>query len=207
MIRIGRVVRRLPFTWLMLAGLSMVAAFTDTGVAEISRHWLNRLGYAPRDLVYMHWDRLLASAVVTGGDGAFWEALAMIAVAVGTSEWLTGTRRAAVTFWGVHLATLLIESLVALPLHRLGFSLGTALVFARDVGPSAGYFGSLGLTLARWPKRGSRLIASGILLALIVATALPPPAGNTVVIKLTADLAHLIAFPLGWLSGRIGEDA
>jgi len=42
-------------------------------------------------------------------------------------------------------------------------------------------------------------------LALIVATILPPPSGQTVVTRLTASLAHLIAFPLGWLSGRIGE--
>ena len=133
----------------------------------------------------------------------FWEALGMIAIAVGLSEWLIGTRRAALTFWGVHLSTLLIVSLViALPLHWAGSTLGSLVAISRDVGPSAGYFGSLGLVSSHL-KHPWNLISGGIILIALEIALLHISGNNSLGLEVSADLAHIIAFPLGWYSAKI----
>ena len=127
----------------------------------------------------------------------------MIAIAVGLSEWLIGTRRAALTFWGVHLSTLLIVSLViALPLHWAGSTLGSLVAISRDVGPSAGYFGSLGLVSSHL-KHPWNLISGGIILIALEIALLHISGNNSLGLEVSADLAHIIAFPLGWYSAKI----
>jgi hypothetical protein len=204
-----RVFRRLPFTLFMLAVLLLVGWLTDTHAgADLSAHWLNRLGYAPRDLWRLNWGRFLSSPLVTSGGWVFWLALVMVALTSGAAEWLTSTRRAALTFWGVHIATLLIESLgLSLLLKRFGLAQAAALFIARDVGPSAGYFGSLGLALTCLPKPWRWLAGGAVLLFLVVSLFLPPRPGETEAVKLAADIAHLIAFPLGWLTASLGKRA
>ncbi|HRX02486.1 MAG TPA: hypothetical protein P5148_05020, partial [Anaerolineae bacterium] len=67
-------------------------------------------------------------------------------------------------------------------------------------GPSAGAFGALGLVIGLLP-RPWRWIGGGAILAALLAVVLT--ASGTVdelTLQLTAELAHLIAFPLGWLS-------
>ena len=198
-----QLLRRFPFTLLMLVVLGVTAVFTNTHLSTLTKGWLERLGYAPRDLWLFNWERLITSALVTFGQRVFWLAMGMITLAVGAAEWLTGTKRTAVTFWGIHLTTLLSESLlIALPLHLSGSAIGTALILARDVGPSAGYFGCLGLASRRLPRPWSWLSGTAVLVALIIALFQAPRVGQGTAVKLAADLAHLIAFPLGWLTGR-----
>jgi hypothetical protein len=197
-------VRRFGFTLLMLAALSVAALITNTYLGELSSRWLNRLGFAARDLLHFHWGRLFTSAFVTNGGWTFWGALVMIVLGVGSAEWLVGTRRTVLTFWGVHLITLVAGSLfVAVPMRLAGLSLGTAMVVARDVGPSAGYFGAFGLVSARLPKPWSwisGIVTWGVLIALLwVAVA---EHDTTEVI---ASVAHVMAFPLGWVSSFTGR--
>jgi hypothetical protein len=141
---------RLPFTLTMLVALVIGALITNTYFDQITRHWLKRTGFAPNDLWYWRLERIFTSALVTVGGKVFWEAILMVAVFVGLAEWMTGWKRAAATFWGVHLLALVLLSLiVALFLHQLrAFGLEAAEA-ARDVGPSAGYFACLGLVSAR----------------------------------------------------------
>jgi hypothetical protein len=197
------ILQRFPFTLTMLALLGLTAIWTGTHTAAISANWLDRLGFAPIDLLALDLGRLFTSALVTSGGLVFWEALAMVAFAVGLSEWLTGTRRAALTFWGVHLSTLIFESLVvALPMHWIGMSLGSLVALSRDVGPSAGYFGALGLVSAhlRYPWN---LISGGVIFIGLQIVLLHVSGGNNLGMEVSADLAHLIAFPLGWYSIRL----
>ena len=197
------ILQRFPFTLTMLALLGLTAIWTGTHTAAISANWLDRLGFAPIDLLALELGRLFTSALVTSGGLVFWEALAMVAFAVGLSEWLTGTRRAALTFWGVHLSTLIFESLVvALPMHWIGMSLGSLVALSRDVGPSAGYFGALGLVSAhlRYPWN---LISGGVIFIGLQIVLLHVSGGNNLGMEVSADLAHLIAFPLGWYSIRL----
>ena len=92
------VLRRIPFTLLMLGGLELVAFLTETHNGSLSAAWLARLGFASQDLWLFRIERLFTSAVVTYGGGVFWEAVGMITLAVGLAEWLTTTRRTALTF-------------------------------------------------------------------------------------------------------------
>ena len=96
-----QLLRRFPFTLLMLVVLGATAVFTNTHLSTLTKGWLERLGYAPRDLWLFNWERLFTSALVTFGQTIFWQALGMIALAVGAAEWFTGTKRTAVTFWGI----------------------------------------------------------------------------------------------------------
>jgi hypothetical protein len=202
--RNGQLIRRLPFTLGMIILLLVVAWGTHSYFQELEKLWVNRLGFAPRDLWFFRWERLFVSAVVTSGGSTFWFSLGMVAFSSGVAEWKTSSLRAAITFWGVQLVTLLLESLIfLLPLHKFGFVQARAVFFLRDVGPSAGYMGSLGLITTFLPKPWRWMTFGAILILLIVALFLPPRPGETQALKLSADLAHLIAFPLGWASASI----
>jgi hypothetical protein len=190
----------------MLFALGMVGLLTNTYFEPITHHWLNHLGFAPNDLWYWWLDRVFASALVTSGGVVFWEALFFIALSVGLAEWMTGWRRTAVTFWGVHLIALVLLSMIfAWVAHQLPNIGLEAVTLARDVGPSAGYFACLGLVSARL-YRPWHFVSGGVLLVVFgIALLLPPPAGETAEVNLSADLAHLLAFSLGWLSAGIGR--
>ena len=205
---IGLFLGRLSFTLMMLATLLMVALMTNTHFQPITRQLLNRTGFAPSDLWFGRLERIFTSALVTAGGKVFWEALFMVAFAVGWAEWRTGWKRTAATFWGVHLLALVLLSLiVSLALHQLRFIGLEASEVARDVGPSAGYFGVLGLAIARL-RRPWHLLAGGALFAsLVVVLFLPPSLGENARLKFSADLAHLLAFPLGWLSSGLAGKA
>ena len=202
--RIQLFIRRIPFTLILLTSLTLVALVTNTHFQEISQHWLNRIGFAPNDLWYWRLERILTSALVTQGGIVFWEALLMTAFATGTAEWMTGWKRTAVTFWGIHILSLVLLSIIVLIGYQQLQSIGLeSSELVRDVGPSAGYFGCLGLVSARL-HRPWHWITGGILILLFTLTLfLPPGSGEDAKIKFSADLAHLLAFPLGWLSGFI----
>jgi hypothetical protein len=194
----------IPFTIVMMAGLILAAIFTNTYFEQITRHWINRVGFSPRDFWYMRYERMVTSALVTSGGKVFWQALLLVGLFVGLAEWITGTKQVGITFWGVHLLTLVLLSLiVSLALHRLrDFGLAASEI-ERDVGPSAGYFACLGLVSAQMKRPWNWI--SGILLFIMFAVVLFLPAGTdkSAEIKFSADFAHLLAFPLGWLSSLL----
>lgn len=202
-VRQRHLTRRWLFTCLTLLALILIALATNTHVSELSTRWLHRLGFAPRDLLRLQWGRMLTSALLTSGGTSFWLSLAMVLIAVGAAEWLAGTRRAGCTFWGVHLLTLLLEAwIIAVPLRLYDGALGAALSVARDVGPSAGYFGCLGLACARLPGRW-RWLSAAIWAALWATLWLPGGIGHARTLAISASLAHVIAFPLGWIAARV----
>src|SRR5512139_3857974 len=137
MLKVRRFVGRVPFTLAMLFSLLVTALLTNTYFDRITHHWLNRTGFAPDDLWYWRLERLFTSALVTSGGKVFWEAMFFIAFAVGLAEWMTGWRRTAGTFWGIHLLALILLSLIiSLSLRQLrDFGIAASEV-ARDVGPS-----------------------------------------------------------------------
>jgi hypothetical protein len=205
-INLSRVISRLPFTLIMVILLLLVAWWTNSILQELTREWVNRLGFAPRDFWFLRWWRLILSALVTSGGVTFWFALGMVAFTSGVAEWQAGTLRATLTFWGVHLVTLVVEGVIfSLPLHQIGFSQERALFFSRNVGPSAGYMGTLGLITTFLPKPWRWVVFGVILAFLLIALFFPEGAGVSPAIELSDDLAHLIAYPVGFLSAYLFE--
>jgi hypothetical protein len=197
-------IRRLPFTLIMIVLLILVAWWTNSTFQELTRAWINRLGFAPRDLWFFRWERLVLSAMVTSGGLSFWFALGMVAFTSGVAEWKTSTLRAALTFWGVHLVTLILEAVIfSLQLSQPGLAQARALFYSRDIGPSAGYMGLLGLITTLLPKPWRWLAFAGILVYLVAALFLPSGSGVTAAIEINDDLAHLIAYPLGFASAYL----
>jgi hypothetical protein len=201
---IHRGITRLPFTLFMLALLLFAAWITETNTGKLSVYWINKLGFAPQDLILLDLWRMITSALITDGGRAFWIAISMVLITVGSAEWLAGTLHTVVTFWGIHLLTLLVQSLfIVWPAHLFGIKVGTALLLARDVGPSAGYFACLGLAINCLPKPWNWLGGVSVFVGLSVIFISSYLAQPISILKFSADMAHLIAFPLGWLSGMI----
>ncbi|HTN75459.1 MAG TPA: hypothetical protein VL096_09435 [Pirellulaceae bacterium] len=194
---------RLPFTLSMLACMVGLAIWSNTHQAALDPAWLNVVGFAPWHLSSGEWLRLLVSALFTSGGFTLYISLLMFAGCVGTLEWQRGTGKTCLTFWCVHLATLLLGALlVAYPLHALRIPPGTFLVQARDVGPSAGYYGCLGALLMSLPTRWRYRLLGGLLVVLACRLGWSLREVDDQRSVLTADLAHLIALPLGALLFR-----
>jgi hypothetical protein len=199
-----KIIQRIPFTLLTLAGLVIAALITNTYFERITLPWLSRIGFSPNDLWFWRLERLFTSAWVTVGGKAFWGALFMVTFAVGLAEWRMGWKQTASTFWGVHLLTLILLSLiVSLAAHQLRNMGLEAAEVARDVGPSAGYFACLGLVSANLKRPWQWVSGSVLLLIFAITLFMPPTIGESAKLKFSADLAHLLAFPLGWLSSRL----
>ncbi len=199
-----RLLRKWPFTSWLVGALSLAALLTHTHRRPLSNAWMRKVGFSPADLGQRQWGRIFTSALTTHGAEVFWQALSLSALFTGLAEWSAGTLPAIVTFWGVHIATLLSESLLILwPLRLWRRTYSEALAVGRDVGPSAGYFSMLGLAVQRLPGGGRAAVAGSILAILSGAFFAPRRASEAWETKLTADIAHLLAFPLGWLAGAL----
>lgn len=196
--------RRFPFTLTMVIIVAAVGLATATHLDRLEPALMKRFGFAPLHLPKGELIRLVTSAFLTIGGWSFYRALAMLAVCLGLSEWRAGTWRTAVVFWGVHLATLVIVSLLlAFPLYQRDVLWRKLLAAEHDVGPSAGYFGCLGFVCQKQSATRSRwmfAIIGGLLIARLVWAALAPHPRPS---PLGADIAHLIAFPLGIALGKL----
>jgi hypothetical protein len=148
--------------------------------------------------------RWFTSLFLTAGGWRFFASALILALSVGTAEWTHGTRRTMGIFLGTHFVTLLvIYFALILPFASGQFSIAKLLVDARDVGPSAGYYGCLGL-LAAGLSRGLRFwFATSLmifLLARLIASAGEVQFYPHLVI---GDAAHLIAFPVGVMLAKM----
>ena len=200
------ILRRLPFTIALVLLLIFMALVTETHIKPLTQDWLNLLGFGAHDLWYLRLERLFTSAVVTQGGRGFWGAIGMLAFSVGLAEWLAGTKKTLLTFIGVHLLTLVIEALLIGLAPSFNNGQALALFWVRDVGPSAGYFGCLGLACAsltqpwRWLSAG---FVIAFLIGAIILSILSNSGNATDLTSLSANIAHLMAFPLGFGSGSV----
>ena len=188
---------RVPFTLCLLLVLTLTTLMAGAHLSAITPLWLNRLGYAARDLHAGNLWRMVSTALVTESPRGFYQALLLVALGVGGLEVRRGTLRAAVTFWGVHLGTLLVNAAVFAFVPAL-----ESVAQARDVGPSAGYFGCLAAFLAslgRWGHVLNGLMFASLLSVFALSLIDRPPAGELA--TLSANLAHVVAYALGWGAG------
>jgi hypothetical protein len=201
-----RILCRIPFTLAMLIAILLAALATNPSFGTISEVWIQRLGYAPRDLFHLRLDRLVISVLLITNARSYAQAFLTIGLVGGACEWLVGTRLLAAVFWGTTLIATIAESvLIAAPLDALGSSFGEKLYVTRDIGASASYFGCTGLACALLPKPW-RWIAAGLVLAFLLSTfVLPTPVSANTPVRWMDGIAHLVAFPLGYGSRRWGR--
>jgi hypothetical protein len=195
-----RFIRPFPFTILMLLILVAAAIWSRTHRGPLAPSIRQDVGFAPLHLPRGDWIKLFSCVFLTMGGKKFYASALMFGISVGATEKLYGTKSASVLFWTIHLVTLLIASLlVAIPLHAMDFYRGTLLANAGDVGPSAGYYGCLGAACAGIPFRWRAPLIGGVIAILsarlIWSFVTIPDHGRA----MSADLSHLIAFPLGLL--------
>ncbi len=194
-------VLRYPFTLGMLAALVAAGIYGKTHVGMLDTQVHHQVGYSVRLLLEGELHRGVTSLFFTAGGSRFYSSLAMLVGAVGWVEAKYGTIRAAATFVGIHLITLLLMSGAIASLYALlETHRGSLLWEAKDVGPSAGYYGCLGLAIAGLSPPVRLSLITAILTVLTLRLAWSsfhlPDGGRT----MSADIAHLIAFPLGMLS-------
>lgn len=197
---------RYPFTLITCGFIAFAGllSFTATG-QTLTRRALHSFGSSPRDLLALDVWRVVVSAMITDGGIVFWIALVFTALFAGAAEHLVGTAITAFTFWGAHFASFAFTGLLTASLTIAGSRLGALLFVTRDVGPSAGYVGCLGLALVcsgwkyRWWLLGA--IAIGLCAALVASL----PELHTAPRDVTADLAHATALVFGAGVGLVVE--
>lgn len=182
-----------------MATIILFSVLTGTYAHTLLTPWLQRMGFALRNFgAVAQWRRVVTSVVMTWNPRGFAQALLVIAVGVGGVERRLGSGWAALLFWGLHLVTLLVLALLfSLPVGEMANR--TALFASRDVGSSAGYFGSLAVFLSllggRWHVLNA-LIFLGLGGTLLLSLLRPSAAA-----VLGANLAHVVTFGLGWALG------
>lgn len=191
---------RCPFTLAMLAALIAAGIYGRTHVGELDANVRHHAGFSVRLFLEGEVHRGFTSLFFTAGGTRFYSSLLMMTLAVGWVEATHGTVHAATVFFGAHLLTLLLMSVSIALFYTMFESHRAQLLWeVRDVGPSAGYYGCLGFALAG-ATPGLRMslvgtVAAILILRLVWSSVHLPENGHV----MSADLAHVIAFPLGML--------
>ncbi len=153
----------------------------------------------------LQWQRYLTSLWLTAGGWQFVASIAMLTLCVGMTERLCGSFAAMKLFLSCHVSVLTTMSVVIVLLASIDSSPSLlALANGHDVGPSAGYYGCLGAILVLLPSLSGRpiflCVFAVLLIRLIISVGHLPEDATSV----SADLAHLLALPLGASLTRLG---
>lgn len=174
-------------------------AFSSQSIWQpLHEAWRDWLGFAPTNLLNFQWQRLLTSLLLTAGGWKFAASLVMLIVCVGLAERRYGTLATMKLFLTTHLLVLITISAIVLVVTTFISSPSLlALAKGRDIGPSAGYYGCLGALLLSLPSKGKQVgflcVLSILLIRLAYSTTHLPEDAAVV----SADIAHLLALPLG----------
>jgi hypothetical protein len=197
------VLPRIPFTLCMLATLVAAGLYGGSHVGPLDHEVHRAVGYSTQLVFEGHWQRVMTSLLFTAGGWHFYASLLMLAACVGWVEYHNGVLLVVAVFLGIHLLTLLLEGFaIALPLAAAGLNHGEMLFRARDVGPSAGYYGCLGFAVATSTVKWRPRIASLLLGLLFLRLTWSAYHLHSEGVALSADMAHVVSFPLGLLAGR-----
>jgi hypothetical protein len=178
--------------------LLIVGLATGSAWHVAPRAVIHAAGFRPSDALALDLGRLFGAAWFTTGPWSLVQALALTALGVGLLERRFSSAWAALAFLGLHaVAFLSLALLYVLP------GMGGLVRNARDVGASAGYFGTLALALGMTPRWRWLVPAFAAAMALRwigAATANGAP-GRIV----NADAEHLFTVVYGggtgWLLG------
>jgi membrane associated rhomboid family serine protease len=189
---------RYPFTTAATLLLLGFAVSSQSIWQPLDVSWREWLGFAPTNLLDFQWQRLLTSLFLTAGSWKFLASLVMLTVCVGLAECCYGTLATMKLFLTTHLLVLITISVIVVLLATcISSPAFLALAKGRDIGPSAGYYGCLGALLLSLPSTTKRVVflfVWSILLVRLAVSMTNLPEDAAVV---SADIAHLLALPLG----------
>ena len=209
-----------PVTLLLLAMMLVAASITGAYAEGLSRPALELVGFPPRTFAAGELYRIVTSAFATHGPRVLSGGLLMVGLSVGLAEWTVGSLGALLGFWLIHTLSLLVVYSGGAALEAIVPVMDAATATRiPDVGPSAGYFGCLGLALGvlsrsariggRFraelpirPEQGATWVACVVLGWLVLdLTGIASP-GPALATEVGADWAHLVAFSMGVGAGR-----
>jgi hypothetical protein len=202
---------RWPFTISAVTAVLVMAWVSGVHWNPIPQATQREFGFSAEQLLAGEFWRVFCSLFITSGGWHFFLSVAMLTTATGLAEYHCGSWRTVTAFVGIHVATLMIMSLLLLPLWAMDSWRGELMATARDVGPSAGYYGCLGMALASWPTRWRWQTIAAVAAVLsarwVWSVNTVPAAGHAML----ADTAHLIALALGialsymWIRHGLGS--
>lgn len=189
------------FTSLMLIMILSFAALTKSNEGELPEEWLSRMGFAPKDIWLKKFENIFLSAFITDSRRAFIQALVMIFFFVGALELRLTTWITMLYFWCIHVLTLFFVTLFIIgPFEKTGHKLGQSLYLSKDVGPSAGYFGCLGVLIHNFFGAGiGWIVFLSVIIGMLIYLRVPVSEEKKLM-KLHADLAHMVALSMGFLA-------
>ncbi len=194
------VLRRVPFTLVMLLGIGTVGVLSKSATGEVAPSILRRWGFALHDIWQGAGYSLVTEVLFTHGPFMFWGILGFVVVSIGVYEWRAGTTRSLLLYWLTDIGgTLIVTVCFVLPLYLAGTELGLKLAFSDDVGMSGGGFGSVGgwVALLVLPRR--RWVFIGVFVYLV--------AHLIIVTDLFSDVLHIVTFTLGfWLARKLSAN-
>ncbi len=190
--------QRLPFAILMVVFLVAFGVTTESHAGPLAAAFRRAFGSSLQTTIDGDFVRLFTSLFLTAGGWRFFASALMLGLGVGWAERLAGTIRAITVFLSVHIITLMIIYFgLILPSAASHFANAEWLVDARDVGPSAGYYGCLGSELGRLNSKWRWTIVAVISLVLLARLIISSGAIHEHPHQVIGDVAHVIAFPLG----------
>ena len=195
---------RLPFATSMVVALIATGVYGQTHLGPLDAQTHSRVGHSPHSLWKGQWQTVVTSVLFTANGWHFYVSLAMMAIAISWVELTCGTWIAIGTFVGIHVVTLLVMSIgIATSIALVESHRGNLLWFSKDVGPSAGYYGCLGLAITSLQPNWFWLTLVAIMVMLLARIGWSSYHLVDEGRLMSADIAHLIAFPLGLLLSRL----
>lgn len=195
-----RNLQRLPFTIGVFAAIVLAGIFSQSYFDPTSPEVRRAFGSSLQTMSNGEVGRLLTSIFFTSGGWHFWFSIVMLALCVGFAEWNFRTRRTVVVFFAVHsLALITICVGLTAMCQWEQFAFAKLLVDARDVGPSAGYYGCLGFATVMLNRRWRNCLVTGMLIVMLTRVGQSAFGIHEQPHLVIGDVAHLIAFPLGML--------
>ncbi|MEJ2287601.1 MAG: hypothetical protein P8Y02_02965 [Deinococcales bacterium] len=188
--------RRYPVTLLLLAVLLGAGLATGSAWHTVPHGVIRDAGFRPSDALALDLGRLLSAAWFTTDPWSLLQALVLTGLGVGLVERRLGSAWAAAAFLGLHALSFLSLALLYVVPATAGLVRN-----ARDIGASAGYFGTLALALAITPRWRWLVPAFAIVTA---ASWLDAAAAHHVLGRdVNAGAEHLFTVVYGGLAGGL----
>lgn len=188
---------KIPFTIITSSLMIIFAVMTNSINRELSPELIVKFGFAPVDLLQYKIFNLFLSIFITTGKAVFFESLISFIAIAGIFEYLTSSKEVIKCFFGIHVITMIILSYITFVLFLFGNTYGIEIFLSHDVGPSAGYFGILGIliSLLKTPYVNFLFLC---LLLIFMYLFFYPISNKNMSIEYSAAMAHIIAFTVGY---------